>query len=182
MSRGLLLEDFSTPKSHSAQILTPDDLAAEYQCGFEAGKRAGYKESMSALSEALKKASAAIENETQIRRAAIHETLSAVTPVIQAIVEHLSHNSSDRLIATITSELERLCLAGIVPVCRISAEADLCKDVNDRVMEIGLEGITILPGTLTEITFDYGRIKIDPNELVSQIATLLTELSPDEDD
>ena len=57
-------------------------------------------------------------------------------------------------------------------------QTNLLKPKAINVEQLGLNRVTLLPGTRTEITFDGGRIAIDPVEITDQIAALLAELSP----
>ena len=121
------------------------------------------------------------ELQKDARSQVIAEVLDAVTPVLQAISRQLAADMEGRVTRTITAELERLCLAGIDPTCRIAANARLIQRLSERIEQLGLNRVTLLPGTRTEITFDGGRIAIDPVEITDQIAALLAELSPSEE-
>lgn len=181
MSAALRFEDFARPALPPAPGYSAADLAAEYARGCADGRAAAYDTETEALSTALASAADHAETMEGVRAQIIGEVLGAVTPVLQAITRQLATDMEGRMTRTITAELERLCLAGIDPTCRIAANARLIQRLSDRIEQLGLRRVTLLPGPRTEITFDGGRIAIDPAEITEQIGALLAELSPSED-
>ncbi|NHF73143.1 hypothetical protein [Paracoccus xiamenensis] len=181
MSAALRLEDFARPALPSAPRFSPAELAAEYRRGRMEGEAAARDADIQALTAALVQSAeqtSALEN---TRAQAIREALDAVLPVLQAITRQLASDIEDRMARTIFTELQRLCQAGIAPTCRIAANARLIQRLSERIEELGLDRVTLLTGTHTEITFEGGRIAIDPAEITDQIAALLAELSPSEE-
>lgn len=181
MSAALRLEDFARPVLPPPPGFTAADLAAEYARGHVDGAAAGHDADMIALTTALQTAAEQVEAQETARAQAITEVLGAVMPVLHAITHQLAADMEGRLTQTISAELERLCLAGIDPTCRIAANARLIQRLSERIETLDLRRVTLLPGPRTEITFDGGRIAIDPAEITDQIAALLAELSPPEE-
>lgn len=181
MSAALRLEDFARPVLPPAPGFTAADLVAEYARGRADGEALAHDTDMITLTAALQSAADQAEVHESIRTQAISEVLGAVMPVLHAITHQLSADMEGRLTQTITAELERLCLAGIDPTCRIAANARLIQRLSERIETLDLRRVTLLPGPRTEITFDGGRIAIDPAEITDQIAALLAELSPPEE-
>lgn len=182
MSTVMRFEDFAVAPRKPAPSFTQDDLALHYQRGRDEGEAAGREAGLSELIDALQKAHASVGEETAIRRQAVRDTLSALGPVVQALAAQLAAQPADRLTETLTAELERLCLAGITPVCRIAGGVDLIEKLADRIQAAGLQDVTLLPGARTEITFDSGRIAIDPLEITGQISAILADLTHQEDE
>ena len=181
MSAALRLEDFARPVLPPAPGFSAADLATEYARGYADGEARAHDAEMAALVAALTQAAEQAEALESARAQAIGEVLAAVMPVLQAITRQLAADMEGRMTRTISSELERLCLAGIDPTCRIAANARLIQRLSERIDQLGLNRVTLLPGSRTEITFDGGRIAIDPVEITDQIAALLAELSPSEE-
>ena len=181
MSAALRLEDFARPAPAPVATFSAADLAEEYARGRTEGEAAARDAEMEAVTDALQQAAQQAELQKDARSQVIAEVLDAVTPVLQAISRQLAADMEGRVTRTITAELERLCLAGIDPTCRIAANARLIQRLSERIEQLGLNRVTLLPGTRTEITFDGGRIAIDPVEITDQIAALLAELSPSEE-
>ncbi len=181
MTAALRLEDFARPVPQPAPGFSAADLAAEYARGHMAAETAARDSEMAALTAALTQATEQAGALESARAEIVAEVLGAVTPVLQAITRQLASDMEGRMTRTIAAELERLCLAGIDATCRISANAGLIQRLSDRIEELGLNRVTLLPGARTEITFDGGRIAIDPAEITDQIAALLAELSPPEE-
>ncbi|MBA4490792.1 hypothetical protein [Paracoccus sp. S1E-3] len=181
MSAALRLEDFARPAAPRAPVFSAADMAAEYARGHTAGEAAARDADMEAVTAALRQAAEKAACLQDARAEVIAEVLGAVAPVLQAISRQLAADMEDRLTRTITAELERLCLAGLDPTCRIAADTRLIQRLSRRVEQLGLSHVTLLPGPRTEITFNGGRIAIDPTEITDQIAALLAELSPSEE-
>ena len=181
MSAALRLEDFAQAVAPPKPDFSAADLAAEYAQGREDGATAARDAEMEALVVALHQATECVDALESARDQIIAEVLAAVMPVLQAVAGQLAADTEDRMTRTIAAELQRLCLAGIKPTCRIAANARLIQRLSERIEELGLSRVTLLPGTRTEITFDGGRISIDPTEITDQIAALLAELSPSEE-
>ena len=181
MSAALRLEDFAQPVLPPNPGFSAADLAAEYALGREDGMTAARDAEMEALTAALAQAAERVDALETARTQIIAEVLGAVMPVLQAVARQLAADTEDRMTRTISAELQRLCLAGVEPTCRIAANARLIQRLSERIEELGLNRVTLLPGSRTEITFDEGRISIDPAEITDQIAALLAELSPPEE-
>ncbi|MFV0293216.1 MAG: hypothetical protein ACK5II_08370 [Paracoccus sp. (in: a-proteobacteria)] len=177
MSSCIILENFASPSLPHGMRHTTAELNAEYRRGYEEGRKLGQDTSLGRLAEALKQACDTASGHDDIRQAAIHNMLEQIKPILQAIAGKLSQDTSERLTTTILAELERLCLSGINSTCRISAGMDLIEQLTDQVAAMSLTGVTILPGTETEITFDGGRISIDPAEITNQITEILADMS-----
>lgn len=180
MSAALRLEDFARPASRVSS-LSAADLAAEYFRGRMDGEAAARDVETKALTAALVQSAERASTLENTRSGVIAEVLDAVLPVLQAITRQLAADLEERMTRTISAELQRLCLAGVDPTCRIAANARLIQRLSERIEELGLSRVTLLPGTRTEITFAGGRIAIDPSEITDQIAALLAELSPSEE-
>ena len=181
MSAALRLEDFAQPVAAAQPGFSAADLAAEYAQGRQDGETAARDAEMEALTMALRQAAERFDAQESARHQVIAEVLAAIMPVLHAVAGQLAADTEDRMTRTIAAELQRLCLAGIAPTCRIAANARLIQRLSERIEELGLSHVTLLPGTRTEITFDGGRISIDPTEITDQIAALLAELSPSEE-
>lgn len=181
MSPPIRLEDFAISARAAARSHTPEELATEYRRGIEQGRQEAQAGIWAELTAALHAADAKTQDLGEIRRQAVQDMLAATAPVLRAITEALAADTSERLSRVVLAELERLSLAGIAPSCRIAAGMDLIEALSERVEAEGLKGIAILPGERSEITFDGGRIAIDPAEITSQIAAILADLTPSEE-
>lgn len=108
------LEDFAAPLPEPAN---PQDerLAAEYQRGLADGETRARDLVITELTDAIHAAIEALETGDALRQQIIGETLSAVTPVLQAIVVQLAVSADDRIVAAIMSELQRLGTGGKRP-------------------------------------------------------------------
>lgn len=182
MSALLQFEDFSAPRAATARHFTADDLAAEYQRGLSDGAAQSRNDTWDELCALLERALSNAGDEARIRRRSVTETVSAITPVLQAVALKLASAPCDRLTDQLATELEQLCLAGIAPTCRISGGVDLIERLGNRIEMKGLQGVTLLPGARTEITFDGGRITVDPDDITAQIGRILAEISPSMED
>lgn len=182
MSSVMRLEDFAAPRRQPAQRFSVDDLAREYQRGLDAGEALGRDAAMTELTEALLAAHSSALNEAEIRRSAIDDTLAAIGPILQAVARQLASAPSERLTDQLSAELARLCHAGIAPTCRISGNVELIERLGTRIGEMGLTGVTILPGPRTEITFAGGHIAIAPDEMTGQIMAILSEIQNTQED
>lgn len=181
MSAALRLEDFSAPPPVRPPSFTAGDLAAEYRRGQTDGATAARDTATEELTAALRQAVDMAEGQAEIRRLAIRDTLHAITPVLRAAVAQLSAGMEERLTQIIAAELKRLCLAGIAPTCHIAVSSGLIQRLADRIEALGLDHVTLVPGSQTEITFDGGRITIAPDEITAQIASCISDLSPAEE-
>ncbi len=181
MSAALRLEDFSHGPEGHRQSFSEDELAAEYQRGHDAAQTSARQSEAAQLAAALQRLADSADDRADIRQLAVRETLQAVVPVLHAIVDRLSATMDERLCRDITTELERLCLSGITPHCQISVGSEVFARVAEQLETLGLSQVTLEPGPKTEITFEGGRITIDPTEITARIADFLTDLSPEEE-
>lgn len=174
------LEDFAAPLPEPAN---PQDerLAAEYQRGLADGETRARDLVITELTDAIHAAIEALETGDALRQQIIGETLSAVTPVLQAIVVQLAVSADDRIVAAIMSELQRLGTGGEKTTCCISAPARLTEQIADQIDAASLGGITLLPGPDTEICFEGGRITINSDELTRNISEILSEMTRKEE-
>lgn len=182
MSALLQFEDFAAPRMKPAQIFSAEDLSLEYQRGLSDGGAQARDAAMDQLTDLLACALQNASDEAATRRRAISETLAAVTPILQAVASQLAAVPCDRLTNHLSFELERLCLAGIAPTCRISGGVELIERLGNRIEALGLRGVTLLPGPRTEITFDGGKIAVEPDEITAQISAILAGIQAGTED
>ncbi len=176
MSALMQFEDFAATRLAPAAQFSANDLAQQYQLGLTEGAAQAQDRWMDQLSAQLQDAMAAAGTEAEIRRQAISDTMAAVVPLLKSLTQKLAALPSDSLIDHLATELETLCQAGVAPTCRLSGRIELIERLTARIAELGLTGVTILPGPHTEITFDGGRITLDPQDINSQINAFLAEL------
>ena len=182
MSALLQFEDFAAPRQSATPSFTSEAIAQEYDRGFAAGEAAGRDASMTQLTETLAAALNAAEDEARIRRHAVSDTLNAIAPILDAVAMQLAALPGDRLADHLLAELTRLCQAGIAPTCRLSGGVELIERLGNRIEELGLRGVTLLPGPRTEITFDGGRITVEPDAILARIRAILAEIQPGTED
>lgn len=182
MSALLQFEDFASPRAAPIQRFSAEEMSQQYQRGLSDGAAMAHDAAMAQLATQLDAALAAADREADIRRDAIRDTLAAIAPIMQALAAKLALLPCDRLTDHLSAELEKLCLAGIAPTCRISGGVDLIERLASRIEAMGLRGVTLLPGPCTEITFDGGRITVDPDEITAQISAILAEILASKED
>ncbi|WBU60206.1 hypothetical protein [Paracoccus albus] len=176
MSALLRFENFAGPVVAPPETFSAEDLQKEYLRGLADGEAAAGDAALSEMTEALKLAASAAQEKAELRAETIRSTLAAIVPVLDAITGQLATTSAGRVTEVLSAELQRLCLAGVAPTCRISGGASALASVADRIEELGLEGVTLLPGTATEISFDGGRITIETEQITAAIRELLAEM------
>lgn len=177
MTAALRLEDFAPPKPARA-MFTADEMRRQCQRAAEDAARAAREADLLALTEALRDAALQAQDRATLRQRTIDETLQAVTPVLCAIVSQLSTGMEDRICALVGAELQRLCHAGLTPACRVAGPPQLIDRLTDHVAGLGLSGIELVPGETTEISFEGGRISVDPQEISARLTGLLDEFVP----
>ncbi len=182
MSVLLQFEDFAAPRNAPAPRYSAEDLAQQYQLGLSEGAARAQDAAMDQLTNLLEAVLSAAGDVAEIRRRAVTETLTAIAPIMQAVARQLASVPCDRLTDHLSAELERLCLAGIAPTCRIAGGVDLIERLGNRIDALGLRGVTLLPGPRTEITFDGGRITVEPAEITAQISAILAEIQASMED
>lgn len=176
MSALLQFENFAAPRVTPVQRFSAEDLSQQYQLGLAEGAALARDAAMDDLSARLAAALTAAGDEAEVKRRAITETLTAIAPILHAVTRQLASMPCDRLTDHLSAELEKLCVAGIAPTCRISGGVDLIERLGNRIEAMGLRGVTLLPGPHTEITFNGGRIAVEPDEITAQIGAILAEI------
>ncbi|WBU56724.1 hypothetical protein [Paracoccus sediminicola] len=181
MSRVLRFEDFAAAETSAPADADAATLAAEYARGHADGLAVGREGQVEDLISALRMAATQAQEQAEMREQAISETLEAVTPVLKAVTALLCAKPSALIVETVIGELQRLCRAGIPATCQIAGPVELIESLRRRIDLLGLEGIRLIPGEINEITFEHGRIAIDPNEITQRLDRLLGEASTDEE-
>ena len=182
MSALLRFENFAAPVVAPQETFSAEDLQREYLRGLTDGEAAAGDAALSEMTDALKLAASTAQEQADLHAGTIRSTLAAIAPVLDAITGQLATSSEGRLTETVSAELERLCLAGIAPSCRIAGGASVLASVADRIEDLGLEGVTLLPGATTEIRFDGGRITFEPEKITASIRELLAEMLETEEE
>ncbi|MDO5605149.1 MAG: hypothetical protein Q4G25_08320 [Paracoccus sp. (in: a-proteobacteria)] len=178
MNAVILLEDFAAPPLPCLPSPDPALLNAEYRRGLADGADAARAEGLADLAGALNSAALAAGDLASARAEAADHLLAAVLPILRAITDQLAPWQPGRLLDALTADLGQLCRAGISPVCRIAAAPEQIAHLREQAASMNLEGVTILQGDTTEITFPSGRITFDPDEVPRRISALLDELTP----
>ncbi|WBU63952.1 hypothetical protein [Paracoccus aerodenitrificans] len=181
MSNIARLEDFAARKTDVEERISRDQLTAEYARGYSDGESTARADVTAELANALQQAAESAKDNAGMWQAAVGETLQSLAPVIRAIAGHLAANRAEQLAGLLLTELEHLALSGVAPRCTVSAEEDVIHLVQAQIEKIGLEGISLVPAKHTEITFDAGKIVIDPDEFLARIDEILAGLSESEE-
>ncbi|MCQ0971047.1 hypothetical protein MLD63_11500 [Paracoccus sp. TK19116] len=168
------------PAGHGHARHTAEDLARARNEGFRAGEQAGRSEDVAAMTHAIDTLSRSLADDSVRAAACRAETVAALAPVLDAIVDIFAEaGPARRMREDLQAELARLAGGTLVAPLAIAGPAALQEMVLAIASQVGLErmtytptsdkaGITLTPGT--------GRIEFSQDRAVAEIRRLIAEL------
>lgn len=184
MSAALRLESFGQGALAMTAPVLQADVDHAFHQGHERGLAEGREASLEALAAELRHVGSALNHADNDMARLRRETLASIEPVLAAIVETLGQASMrERLMTAIHDELLTLTRHETQARLRIRCGPDLHDDVRDCITRSGV--IVALDGsdpalTGAEISVEGGTIRIDPAKPVSDMLSLIAEISIEE--
>ncbi|MBU3028610.1 hypothetical protein [Paracoccus marinaquae] len=178
------LESFSAtqPGLAAGTVYGPDDLDQAYARGLTEGLARREDEQMRNLAAGLERLGHALIDDSARRAALREEAVTALAPVLDAIVGSLTPaGESQRLETALREELSRLARLATPLRARIACGPRLRGLVERCLAAEGIDGVEVedIDSDRISLSLQGGRIELSPRQITEDIRALLAELKED---